>query len=212
MLIDMHVHTKPKSPCSNITPEEAIKEAINVGLDGIILTEHNIIWSDSEIQKLRDKFDILILKGIEITTIEGDILIYNYNFNDIDDIPHVQEVRNKIGNNKNSFIALAHPFREFLVVGIGDLGIDMDEILNRPVLNIIDGIEVLNGQVSRKANRLAKTVSKKKGLFEIGGSDAHELDQIGKCITEFEANTIKDEIELVNELFNGNYKVKYFRK
>ena len=212
MLIDMHLHTSPKSPCSNMAPEDAINVAIDIGLDGIVITEHNLSWPEEELNQLRKKFkDILILNGIEITTIEGDLLVYNYFSNKIEDLPRAQKVREMIGNDKTRFMAIAHPFREFLVVGIGSLGIDMEEILSRPIFNIVDGVEILNGQVSKQANRLAKTVCKKKNLQPVGGSDAHELAQIGLCVTEFE-NDIKNELDLVNELFNNNYKVKYFRK
>ncbi|MHA1230419.1 MAG: PHP-associated domain-containing protein [Candidatus Helarchaeota archaeon] len=214
MLIDMHIHTKPKSPCSNIDPEDAIKEAIDIGLDGIVFTEHNKYWSLEELQALREKYDILILNGVEITAREGDLLLYNFNTLDsklIEGLPKAIEIRNVIGQNNESFLAIAHPFREFLVVGIGDLGLDLNEVLNMPIFDIVDGIEVLNGQVSRRANRLAMSVCKKRELIGIGGSDAHELIQIGRCITEFNRK-IRNEKELVYELFNGNFNAKYFRK
>jgi len=207
----MHIHTNPKSPCSNLTPESAIKEAIDIGLDGIVFTEHNITWTNEEINKLREKYDIIILKGIEITAREGDILVYNYDFGEIADLPYVKDIRNIVGNNPNVFIAWAHPFREFLVVGISDLGIDMDEILNREIFKYIDGIEVLNGLVSKRANRLAKSVCKKKNLICISGSDAHELDQIGRCVMNFK-NKIHNELELVKNLFKGEFEIEYFRK
>ncbi|MBD3227744.1 MAG: hypothetical protein GF329_06110 [Candidatus Lokiarchaeota archaeon] len=214
MLIDMHLHTKPRSPCSNMTPEDAVREAIDIGLDSIVITEHNLCWKKDELDDLRQKFDeIIIFNAIEVTAIEGDILIYNFYTEDkIDDLPKAQELRDRIGEDKSKFMAVAHPFREFLVVGIGSLGIDMDELLSRPIFGIVDGVETRNGQVSKKANRLANTVCKKKGLHPVGGSDAHELAQIGACVTEFKSNDIKNQVDLVKELYKGNYEVKYFRK
>ncbi|MHA1310356.1 MAG: PHP-associated domain-containing protein [Candidatus Helarchaeota archaeon] len=211
MLIDLHVHTYPKSKCSNMSPEECIEKAIEIGLDGLVFTEHNICWQKSELDSLNKKYDILILGGIEITTIEGDILVYNHFFDPITKLPKTQEIRDILGDSKDSFMAIAHPFREFLVVGIGDLGLDVNEIMGRPIFNILDGIEIFNGLVSRKANRLAKTICNKKNLICIGGSDAHELFQIGKYVAEFE-NEIKNEKDLVNELFKRNFQIKHFKK
>ena len=41
MVIDLHVHSSPASPCSSIPVEQLIEEARAIGLDGICLTDHN---------------------------------------------------------------------------------------------------------------------------------------------------------------------------
>jgi predicted metal-dependent phosphoesterase TrpH len=79
MIIDMHVHTNPLSPCSNLSPEEAILEAKLKGLDGICFTEHDVMWDNKRIAYLREKHDFLVFKGIEITTNYGHILVYGLN-------------------------------------------------------------------------------------------------------------------------------------
>ena len=41
MVIDLHIHTKRLSPCSEMAPEGAAIEAKKIGLDGICFAEHN---------------------------------------------------------------------------------------------------------------------------------------------------------------------------
>ena len=48
MVIDLHIHTKGLSPCSEMDAEEAVLEAKRIGLDGICFTEHNKPWPDNE--------------------------------------------------------------------------------------------------------------------------------------------------------------------
>ncbi len=209
MIIDLHIHTKPISPCSNISPEQAINEAKKIGLDGIVFTEHNKIRSKEEISELQKKHDLLILQGNEFTTLQGDVLVYGSN-NNTDDIISVQELREFVGND-GVFVAAAHPFREFLVVGIGALKLSIEDGANRPIFKFMDGIEINNGRVSDQANKFAFKVNKKLQLIGIGGSDAHELYEIGKVVTEFQ-NEIKNENDLVKELHASNFEVKKFRK
>ena len=40
MLIDMHAHSSAMSPCCRIDREQVVKEAIDIGLDGLILANH----------------------------------------------------------------------------------------------------------------------------------------------------------------------------
>ncbi|MHA1297878.1 MAG: PHP domain-containing protein [Candidatus Helarchaeota archaeon] len=209
MIIDLHVHTSPLSPCSNISLEQAIEEAIKLELDGIVLTEHNKIRTKEEIELIREKYDFLVLQGNEITTLQGDILVYGSNKN-TEEIISIQELRELVGTH-GVFMAVAHPFREFLVVGIGALKLSVEDGADRPVFKYVDGIEIKNGRVSDQGNNFAFRVNDKLGLIGIGGSDAHELYEIGKIVTEFH-NQIKNEEDLVKELHANRFKVKKFRK
>ncbi|MFX1449410.1 MAG: PHP-associated domain-containing protein [Promethearchaeota archaeon] len=209
MIIDLHIHTKPLSPCSNISPEEAINEAKRIGLDGIVFTEHNKIRSKEQLIELQKKYNFLVLQGNEFTTLQGDVLVYGSD-KSTEEIISVQELRDMVGKN-GVFVAAAHPFREFLVVGIGALKLSIEDGADRPIFKFMDGIEIKNGRVSDQANKFAFKVNEKLQLIGIGGSDAHELYEIGKIVTEFQ-NEIRNELDLVNELYAGRFKVKKFRK
>ena len=210
MLIDLHVHTKPKSPCSSITPRQAAEEARHIGLDGICLMEHDLLWTDEEITALRAELDFLVLKGYEISSLDGHFLAYGYQ-ETVESFLEIREIRELLPPNKG-FLAIAHPFREFLVAGIEEFGLKVETEARKEVFQLVDGIEILNGRVSKKANRFTKKVNSILNLREIGGSDAHEIYEVGKIVTEFKANSIRNENDLVRELKEGRYEVNYFRK
>ncbi len=209
MRIDLHIHTKPKSPCSSITLEEAVEEAKRIGLDGICLMEHDVQWTDEEISTAREEFNFLILKGYEISSLDGHFLAYGFQ-KTVDSFLEVKEVREILGYD-TGFLAIAHPFREYLVVGISEIGLKVEDEAKKEIFRFVDGIEIINGRASKKANNFAKKVNKILNLKEIGGSDAHELYEVGKIVTEFDTNNIRNETDLVRELKTGTYNVKYFR-
>ncbi|MCP3924714.1 MAG: hypothetical protein GY714_19230 [Desulfobacterales bacterium] len=65
------MHTKEAYPCSRAEINNVIVEAKNIGLDGICITDHNFLWSEKDIKKLRDKH-----KGISNNLSFGEILCY----------------------------------------------------------------------------------------------------------------------------------------
>lgn len=209
MLIDLHVHTQQRSPCSSISPREIAEEARRIGIDGVCLMEHDVLWDDAEIQNLRDKYDFLFLKGYESSSLDGHFLMYGFS-TVVDPFLELKEIRAILGFD-TGFLAIAHPFREFLVVGISEFGLEVQEEAKKEIFKLLDGMEILNGRVSKKANAFAKKVNSIVQLKEIGGSDAHEIYEVGKIVTEFKADNIKTESDLVRELKTGTYQVKYFR-
>jgi hypothetical protein len=75
-IIDLHVHTSPASPCSSADVNLLIEEAKRIGLDGTCLTDHNFVWEPAEVEELRQRHDFLVLAGNEITTDQGDMLVF----------------------------------------------------------------------------------------------------------------------------------------
>ena len=49
MIIDLHIHTYPASPCSSASADQLIKEAKRIGLDGICLTDNNYLWDPAHL-------------------------------------------------------------------------------------------------------------------------------------------------------------------
>ena len=125
MLIDLHVHTSPRSLCSNIDPEELVQEAKRIGLGGFCLTEHQVLWDWDEIAKLAGDKGIKIFRGNEITTAQGDVLVFGLD-KDIKGIITIQEL-SEIVKSVNGFSVAAHPFRGFKMFGVGQLGLTLDQ-------------------------------------------------------------------------------------
>jgi len=202
MRIDLHTHTSPRSPCSNIDPLELIREASRLKLDGICLTEHQVLWQPDEIAELARGAQIGIFRGNEFTTNQGDILVFGYE-QDVKELLTIEDLRERVGA-AGGFMIAAHPFRGFKTFGIGQLQMTVEHACKRKVFDFVDAIEVRNGKVSEEENEMAAQVAARLGLPGTGGSDAHQVDEVGKWTTDFERE-IENDQQLVEELRAGRF-------
>ena len=203
MRIDLHIHTSPRSACSYIDPIELIEAAQRLNLDGICLTEHQVLWDSGDVEKLAREGGIKIFRGNEFTTNQGDILVFGL-YKDIKELLMIQELREEV-QSAGGFMIAAHPFRGFKTFGIGQLQMTVEHACKRKVLEFVDAIEVGNGKLSPDENDMARKVSEKLDLPGTGGSDAHRVDEVGQWLTVFEKE-IQDENQLVAELHAGRFR------
>ncbi len=208
-VIDLHAHTYPASPCSSAPVDELILEAKTIGLDALCLTDHNYNWSRAEVDRLMEKHDYLILRGNEITTDQGDMLVFGLE-KEITGIIKLEELSEEVRRAKG-FIIVAHPFRGFLTFGVGQLGLSPEKAMERPLFRLVDAIEVLNGKVTRKENAFAQEVAQGLGKPTTGGSDAHEVEEVGIYATAFDEG-IKGEHHFIEALRNGAFEPIAYRK
>lgn len=208
-VLDLHVHSSPASPCSSISLPELIAEAQKSGLDGICLTDHNYLWARREVEELRQKHGFLILRGNEITTEQGDILVFGLE-EDLRGIIILAELRKKV-LAAGGFMIAAHPFRGFLTFGVGYLGLSVEKAMERPVFKWVDAIEVLNSKVSEQENSFAAEVAQGLNLPVTGGSDAHGPGEVGLYATRFPGR-IQNEEDLLKAFRKGGFTPVSFRK
>jgi predicted metal-dependent phosphoesterase TrpH len=209
MVIDLHVHTSPASPCSSAPVEEIIQEAKRIGLDGVCLTDHNHVWDPDEVADLRRKYKLLILRGNEITTDQGDMVVFGLE-KEIKGIVKLEDLREEVSRAKG-FMIVAHPFRGFLTFGIGKLGLTPEKAMERPLFRLVDAVEVMNSKVTEKENSFAAKVAEGLGLPATGGSDAHEVSEVGIFATRF-SQVITNEKELIEALRDGSYAPIAYRE
>ncbi|MFH0926236.1 MAG: PHP domain-containing protein [bacterium] len=192
MIIDLHIHTNRYSSCSRLSPYELVTSAQKKGLDGIAITEHNIVWSEDEIMELKKYIHLenfVILRGQEIRTrtdkTSGDVLVFG--FNDILKKKFTpKELINLVHQNGGIVIA-AHPYRPYLGLA--------EEVYN---LNL-DAIEVLNSNNIKDEEQMAQKASELLDIAATGGSDAHSPEVVGCYATHFE-DKIKTEIDLIKAI------------
>ncbi|HXZ37172.1 MAG TPA: PHP domain-containing protein [Thermodesulfobacteriota bacterium] len=208
MRVDLHIHTRPKSPCSAIDPSALLQEARRAGLDGICLTEHQNPWSPGEVEELMKAGGIRVFQGNEITTNQGDILVFGYD-RDVKGVVPIQDLRKEVEPVGGLMIA-AHPFRGFLLFGISQLQLDLEQACKRSVFQHVDGLEIHNCKVTDPENDMARRVAERLGLLGVAGSDAHRLDEVGKCVTIFERE-VRAEQELIEEIRAGRFTVEVRR-
>lgn len=202
MRIDLHIHTSPLSACSYIDPHELVREARRLKLDGICLTEHQVLWDPREMNELAREGGLTILRGNEFTTNQGDVLVFGF-YEDIKELLLIQQLREEV-KKAGGFMIAAHPFRGFKTFGIGQLQMTVEQACKRKVFEYVDAVEIHNGKLSDDENEMARRVAEKLGLPGTAGSDAHRIDEIGAAVTVFE-NDIRNEDELVKELHAGRF-------
>ncbi len=204
MRIDLHIHTAPRSPCSGLDPQELIQEARRQGLDGICLTEHQVVWDPQDVNELAQGGEMKIFQGNEFTTNQGDILVFGYK-KDIKELLTIQELHDEV-KAAEGFMIAAHPFRGFKTFGIGQLQMTVEQACKRKVFDFVDASEIGNGRLSDQENDMAIKVANQLGLPGTAGSDAHRVDEVGRWVLDFERE-IQDEQELVDELRAGRFTV-----
>ena len=208
MVIDLHTHTSPASPCSSAPVDQLIEEAKRIGLDGICLTDHNHVWHPSQVEDLRQNHGFLVLRGNEITTDQGDMLVFGLD-RDIQGIIKLEELRKEV-LRAGGYIIVAHPFRGFLTFDVGQLGLTPEKAMERPLFKFVDAVEVLNSKVTEQENSFALKVAVGLDLPATGGSDAHEVSEVGIYGTEF-SDPIRDEKGLIDALKESRYSPIAFK-
>jgi predicted metal-dependent phosphoesterase TrpH len=187
MRFDLHMHTIRHSPDSEMDPFALVRRAVELKLDGVVITEHDWLWTEDELNELRAAAPgLVVLGGIEVSCREGHFLTYGVR--DPFALPHgirVADLCREVHKQGGAVVA-AHPFR---------WGQRFDEILKneRPEL---DGLELRTSNMDGDCRRRAAEVQKAYRLAGLGSSDAHNESVLGYCYTEF-ARPVRDNRELV---------------
>ena len=189
MRFDLHVHTTC-SPCSVLKPAEILAHARARGLDGVCITDHDTTDILSHISEGFQPDGLFVVVGMEYTTRQGDFLV----FGDVGSLSsgmHARQLLDRVGQMGGAVVA-AHPFRGWRPVD--------------PVL-FTDGLctiaEVSNGRNTVLENDQALSLADRFRLTRVAGSDAHSLDELGRCPTVFTA-PIASTTDLVNALNHGH--------
>lgn len=192
MRIDLHSHTAVFSTDSNLLPHDLITISAERGLDGVVLTEHDVVWPADRVAALNESSDILVLSGVEVTTELGHVLVYGLDAL----VPRITEARRlrALCDERGALMFLAHPAR--------DPGLRVPPEAFR---ELFDGVEGLNGCDGPLQNQSASSRGRNLPLPPVGGSDCHALHEVGTAATEFEEEigTMED---LVAALREGEYR------
>lgn len=177
---DLHIHTTYSSD-STVTPKTLVEKLVAHNFIKVAaVTDHDTVEGLSVTQKLAAAYpDILIIPGVEISTAEGDLLVLGTE----ETPPKPWTVENVVDFARDNACVsvVAHPYREY---GMGDLARNYK----------VDAIEVLNGESSPHANKLAHDLAKSMRLPGVAGSDAHQPSELCTVYTEVQAGLDVDEI------------------
>jgi predicted metal-dependent phosphoesterase TrpH len=205
LYIDMHVHSK-RSDDAGGTVEGYLKW-INVlrkkGLrvDGFVLTEHRTFNVEADYTDISRQYDTLVLKGSEIETDLGHVLVYGVtpwllNQFDFTNIKLSAKDVFDAAKEAGGYAVAAHPGRTR--IGL------WQHVQSGVTLPDIQTIELLNGGSNNEENGLSRELAKLHGFSGVGGSDSHYVSTIGKYITNFYENITSLE-DLIFELSQGQF-------
>jgi predicted metal-dependent phosphoesterase TrpH len=176
MKLDLHLHTSRHSPDSRMHPETMLRRAHEVGLDGVVITEHDFLWTEPELHFLRGLAGgLVVLAGIEVTAREGHFLVYGVT--DPFLLPRgigVADLCREV-HRQGGVVVAAHPYR---------WGQPFDAILQREKPEL-DGLELMSRNMDGDCRRRAAEVHARLGVAGLGNSDAHDEETLGFCYTEF---------------------------
>jgi len=191
MKIDLHCHST-FSQDNHLEPQDVIRRASQLGLDGVCFTEHHSFESSSLVDKTDRPKGFLVFRGVEVSTDAGHLLVYGvkddswnrWGRNNYLNLAKVVESVHALGG----ICVPAHPFRGW-------------ESLGEKIYSVesLDAIETHNGVNGLLQNGLAIEAALKLGLPSTGGSDCHYLNQVGRAYTEFD-NTISSLGDMITEI------------
>jgi predicted metal-dependent phosphoesterase TrpH len=187
VILDLHIHTT-ESADSNLSPVELIQHARRLGIDGVVVTEHDRCWDRFLVRDLAAEHHFLFLRGMEVSTDLGHILVYGLN-EYLSGILKAEKLR-QIVDDYGGAMVVAHPFRKIFTRdfrnGQEEAPNTLQEAANRRVFELSDGIEVCNGGSIDRENKLAMEVCDLLSQAPTGGSDAHSDLGIGRYATQFD--------------------------
>jgi predicted metal-dependent phosphoesterase TrpH len=198
--IDLHVHSR-NSGDNDADPEEAVLRAIDRGLHGIAFTEHYSYAASEHAEILKEKYGdrILVLRGVEFSTIEGHCLIFGVDTDRMSKkYAPIKEVISYV-ETEGGVVIPSHPYRT--VNSLGDLVRSVGDLC---------ALEGYNGCNMHPFNEKAVEAAVMLQIPYTGGSDAHEPSEVGSCYTEF-ADTVTAS-NFIERLKTGRFRGVDIRK
>jgi len=192
--IDLHVHSR-YSGDNDADPEETVVRAIELGLHGIVFTEHYSYQASEPVEALREKYRerILVMRGVEFSAQEGHCLVFGVDTDTLSmKYAPIKDVVRMV-NRAGGVVVPSHPYRS--VNSVGDL------------LKSIEGIPALegyNGCNMHAFNAKAIDAARMLQLPYTGGSDSHASNEVGSCFTEFD--TVVTSENFIALLKAGSYR------
>lgn len=177
----------------DVSSLDFIRMSIQTGIDGIVLIERNRLISNEEIDALKKECgsdDFLILKGQEIMTPEGWMLVYGCD-EELQDSENIWEVLTKV-RALGGCAVLSHPFSS------GNLFESSNDELTR-FFSSFDAVEIYNSNLSKHEQKQALELHWKSGFTAVAGSEAYQTDKIGTYATKF-STEIKNEKDLARAI------------
>ena len=232
-VVDMHFHSRFSDGLNYV--RSIAKRAAKLGI-GIAITDHNAIKGAVRLDKFKN---ILTIPGIEVTSKEGaHLLVYFYDtetltrFYETDIQPFMgRDVMASISLKMEDIILRARNYKSVIIfphpycgVYTGICNAFFSKEQQAELLEMVDGVEVINAGNMKKWNLQCAVLGFNLGNAMTGGSDGHNLFQMGKAVTfancppdrelfldavkHGEANVVGKETHLFQKVTSNSYKIR----
>lgn len=203
MLLDLHTHSiKSDDGRAKVANYCQWIRSRKLALDGFVLTEHRQFDLESDYSKLAAEYELVIMKGSEVETEYGHVLVFGVT-QALTDRLDFTDIRLPLADvlaaaEATDAVAIpCHPGRTRvgMCAHLESLGVPPGVAL----------IETMNGGSRGDEDDRAQALADAQGYRGVGGSDSHIVSHIGRCATRF-ASAIRNETELVAALRSGDFE------
>ena len=210
-IVDLPVHSELSD--DSRAPVEAylrwiVRKREERPIEGLVLTEHRMFDARSDYRPLEDKYGIVILKGSEVETEYGHVLVFGVNQDILGrfDFRNVRLDAQAVITEVERMGGLALPCHP----GRPTIGL-LEHYEARGPLEGVVAVEALNGGSKKGEDERVRELIERYGYHAYGGSDSHLVSFVGICATEFDRD-IRGIEDLVSELRRGGYRPADFRR
>ena len=190
MKFDLHVHTSI-SACSQLPLADIIDQAQKRGLSGVCITDHDTMEVRHHLQEGIQANGLCIIFGMEYATSDGDFLLFGPYEELQPGLPAPDLLRHV--EQTGGVAVAAHPFRHTRPT--------REYVIDHGLCSIV---EAINGRNHPHENDSVGNWHERYGVKQIGGSDAHSLEELGQVTTRFH-QAIRSRADLIHALKNSQY-------
>jgi predicted metal-dependent phosphoesterase TrpH len=182
--IDPHVHSEA-SYDGHDPVELLLEQAAEIGLDGIVVTDHDVIHESVRAAELAPEYGLIGIPGVEVSTAVGHLLAIG-----VDEMPPRRAPLDETVDwvrDHGGVAVVPHPFQR------SRHGIPRRHLVD------CDAVEVFNSWLfTGFRNRRARRFAADHDYPALAASDAHSVPHVGRAFTELVIDDV-DRSELDGE-------------
>ena len=109
MYVDLHTHTYPASDCSRISYRDYIAWCVDNSIEAVALTNHGDISDNLRLGPALAAEGVLLIDGIEISTLFGDFVIFSSDLDYLETLRSVQDAPRPGAVPDHAAVVWVHP-------------------------------------------------------------------------------------------------------
>ncbi|UEC42351.1 MAG: PHP domain protein [Methanothrix sp.] len=175
--------------------EEILKAALEAGLDGIAITDHDTLEGFFEAERIVAErgLDLLIIPGVEVSTSEGHLLALG--LRELPPPGRSPQETSEFARARGGITIVSHPYHLF-----------RHSMYRIPEC---DAVEVYNSKyIFGIANFWAKRMAERCGLPMVAGSDSHMAGTVGLGVTVVEVEEGYSLGDVLASIRGGRVKIE----